>query len=55
MTKSSPKTEPGAEKRFEQAVDYMLKTKPKPHAPLKKKKRAKKSSARASSSRGAKP
>jgi len=42
MAKSPPKTEPGAKERFEQAVDYMLKTKPKPHAPLGKKKRAKK-------------
>lgn len=33
------KPEPGAKQRFEQAVDYMLKTKPKPHAPLKKKRK----------------
>jgi hypothetical protein len=42
MAKSPPKTEPGAQERFEQAVDYMLKTKPKPHAPLKKKRAKKK-------------
>jgi hypothetical protein len=49
MAKSPPKTEPGAKERFEQAIDYMLKTPPKKHETLAqtKKRRARRKKASA--------